>query len=730
MKRIIYLVLILTIMVPFLGGCRCSKKKVTGTEAAKILLANKHLNGEVFDESGTLFTLGEDAFNKVVKETRKYARKNAGRSNEAYVVVEGDTYKWYNDIEYSNFNTFFESYATNIEFSAKQGAELISFVKDNISVVDVWVEYRGDQYLLKVDKTSETIYTRNETGTLEICKRTTDENGNDVYELLNSYDHSTVRMKYIPDLLYEFSIIDNNENGYNHYLIADKSKGYWNIISSTGSHSTVLDDGTVIKSISFETLVMKEEGFYKFSYGLDNQGWSNGNIDTITLISSDGKTDLVTVSNGIVHLFNTGIKGLDHIEITAPKELVGDYNPELNNEFIVYEQDNVDSKGNPYKIYSTSGFKSAVAVLENGISFTENDLFLDDKVRVGRIDVGYVAGCEAYGIIPLRLEAKDLNETFDILVEFLDETNLSFKRDLDTVLKSAEFALNDVENFHEYFQLNGYNIDSIEKAEQALEVEKQKVITLKQSYDEVKDASVIKYRKQDELQKNTNFASLELLNNGTINNSYLEININDFKVKTQDTILFVDGKQYEIVFALLKEDGNLIPLNSSNDSSTTFTAGSAFEIAQSTKVAIPVVDAGTYVLVAYIATVDEGIRVSEPLTVQGNFTGARIFQEGIMLTLASNSEQNLLVKSENNIDIYLNINKALSYDELVYYMGQSAYNHGMVEDKVIEYLDGDTWKTLEKTSELITTGNYRMKYIVTINNIQDLEGYVYLTINE
>ena len=144
-------------------------------------------------------------------------------------------------------------------------------------------------------------------------------------------------------------------------------------------------------------------------------------------------------------------------------------------------------------------------------------------------------------------------------------------------------------------------------------------------------------------------------------------------------------------------------------------------------VTIPLVDAGNYILVAYVATIDEGIRVSTPLKVKGNFTTAKIVQEKTLLTLSSNIDQSLVIKSENNIDIYLNSKQALTYDELLHYMGQSAYNYGMVKDMVIEYLEGTTWKVLEKTTELITTGEYRMKYIVTVNNVSNLDGYIYLT---
>lgn len=730
MKKTILSILLLTLILPLLISCRRTnnKKGVVGTDAAKLLLAQERLNVDVINSSSNLFTLGEEAFNKVARETRKYARRNAGRPNEAYTEVEGDTYKWYNDIEYSNFNSFFESYSVNIESSAEAGANLISYVKKNIRVVDVWVEHSGLEYLLKVDKTSETIYTRDKMGGIEICKRTTDENGNDVYELLKSYPESTVRMKYIPGLLYEFSIVDNNPNGFSHYLVANKSKGYWNIISTSDSQVTKHDDGLIFESFSLEALMMKEEGFYKFNYTIDNQGWSTGNVDSVTLISSDGKTDLVTIGIGSATLFNTGIKGLDHLEITAPKEYVGDFDPNDSSIKYVYEQNNVDSNGKNYKIYSTSGSKSAVAVLENGESFTEDDKFVNNKVTVGRIDVSYVAGCDAYGVIPLRIDTNNLKETFDILVDFLNETKISFKRDLETVLKSSEFALNDVKNFSKYFQFNGYNIDTLENAKLAVEVEKEKVISLKESYDEVKDAKVINYKNQNELQKNIYFADVKILDKGTINNTNLEINISNFKVKVDDTILFIEGEKYEVVFALLKTDGSIIPLDANNDASTTFVKNSSFEASKSTKINIPVIDAGTYALIAYVATSNEGIRVSKPVSITGEFSETSINQNGIRFSLTTNNDKNLLITSEHEFDIYLNTDQKLTFDELVHHMEQSAYNHGMINESIVEYLEGTEWKVLEKTDELIESGQYRMKYIVTLDNASQLEGYIYLTI--
>ena len=103
-----------------------------GTEVAKILLANQRLDSSDLEKSGSLFTEGREKLKEIAYKSREYLRKNKGRPNETYTEVDGETYKWYNDVDYSNFMSYFESYAVNIESSAERGADLIDYTKSNI----------------------------------------------------------------------------------------------------------------------------------------------------------------------------------------------------------------------------------------------------------------------------------------------------------------------------------------------------------------------------------------------------------------------------------------------------------------------------------------------------------------------------------------------------------------------------------------------------------------------
>ena len=724
-----------------------------GTEAAKILLANERLDSSVLEDSNGLFTKGKKAFSKIVNETRRYNKKYAGRENETYTEVNGDTIKWYNDVDYSNFKSFFDSYAVNIESSALRGGQLIDDTKKYIRVIDKWVNVGGYEYLLTVNETSETIYSRS-SSMVEMCKRYTDESGQDVYEMFIQREDGSTRMKYIPGLVYEFTI---NSNGYNHYLFAENYKGYWTVNSTSDLQSYVYEN-TLIEYSSIQTMILKEEACYLF----DTSVYSDRETSTqsVQIISSDHKTDLITITPNTFTLFNTGIKGLDYIKIEASEDKRGEFsnNHEVDRNLYVYEQNNVDDNGNKYKIYTTSGHKSATAVLENGMEFTQDDTFLNDKVRVGRIDVGYVAGCDAYGTMPFYTTAQSLDENFEIIKEFLNLTGITFRRDLQTVLDSAEFALNDVPNYGKYYKWNGYVVNDLSQVKLAINAEKEKTKALTELLDTYKDIEVIDYENQEAMNANMYFADVTLSNENEISNEGFKVNVTKTDATVTDTLLFVDKEYYKLVFALQNKDGTIIPLHSNEENSTQFVKGKEFTTSQQLVTEIPEVDEGEYVLVTYVATAQEGIRVTNPEVVKGNFTSASNIATKINETIKTNEEGNLILVVEETNDIYQSVIGEYTYADLEQILAETAYQYGQLnEELVVEEFKDNQWVLVEKpvvdeeTSEgeetpegeltdeaapvviIYSSGQYRLKYVIstTVDEETVVEyGYVYLTIVE
>lgn len=732
-----------------------------GTEAAKILLANERLDESILTKSGSLFTDGKKAFSRIIERTRHYLKKNAGRPNETYTEVEGDTYKWYNDIDYSNFMSYFESYAINIESSAKRGAHLIDYTKKNIRVVNKWVKEFDNEYFLMVDKDSETIIERRGETYINMCKRYTDGNGNSVYEMFYRSE-SICRMKYIPNLLYEFTIQFGNNEDSAIYLYADNSKGYWTIVSSNSMQAYEDPHRGYVETFTPTVMVMKDEANYILGYYVDNNG--SAEINAIQMVSSDRKTDLIFMAKDMMILYNTGLRGLDHLEITAPADKVGDYDPDFKKELYVYAQDNVNENGDPYKIYSTSGFKSATAVLENGMTLTEGDTLLDGKVGIDRIDVSYVAGCDSYGTIPVRTTATSFSEQYQILEELLDVTGLTFRRDFDDVINGIEYAIKDAQNFPKYFTWNGYHVNDIESVKQIFIAEKQKKDDILNMYDQIKNLEVIDREDQEKYNASIHFADIEVTNKGTITNEGFKISIKDFSVKVEDTLLFVDKEKYKVVFALLNKDGNLIAYLDENDLVTEYNKGSTFETLQTKEIQLDILAAGEYTLVAYVALASEGIRITNYQPVEAIVSEASQSTYGLKNTIVTNDKKELIIVSEIDYSINCEIEGDVIDNDLLEMMAQLAYDHGMIDELIVEKLVDDNWivieiknneeeipeeeqkeelneekpievenqelETNEETKQEAITylekGQYRMKYIV--NNEAKEEAYIYVTI--
>lgn len=740
-----------------------------GTEVAKILLAQQRLDSNVLKNKDSIFTVGKEAFNTIIEKTRFYNRKYAGRPNETYTEVDGDTYKWYNDVDYSNFVSFFESYAEGIEESARRGAELIDYTKTYIRVVNQWVKQFDNEYLLIVNENSEVIINRYLDIEVNICKRYTDESGNNVYEMLYIDKNYITRMKYIPGLVYEYVTKPREENSYTHYLLADNQKGYWQVLSTGGIYTDIIN-GEKYEHNSMTYLVMKEEATYILNYLIDQNNYSY--IYNIQVVSSDGKCDLLSMSLNQIELFNTGIKGLDHLEIVAPEDKVGDFVPNSEQELYVYEQENWSPTLGDYKIYSTSGHKSATAVCENGLTFTEGDTFLDGKVVTNRIDVNYVAGCDSYGRIPFITTANSLDEQLEILKELMDVTGFTFRRDYDTVISCLKYAIKDAENFSKYYTLNGKHINDLENIRKALEIEDLKFDDLNNIYNQVKDLTSIDIEDQETYNANIHFSKIEILEKDIINEEF-KIIVNNIKVKVDDTLLFVDEKEYLIVFGLLIDD-NIISLINEEDSKFKYTKGEEFILSQTKEIELPILELGTYTLVCYVATVYEGIRITEyqKLVVEVNEATKNEF--GLMNTITNNEDGNLVIISKVDYNIYIQISDNLDYQQLENLLAQNAYDHGMILDTVIEYFDGTNWvvlnndtteeetveetiegevtteetpqdesKTNEETTDEVVDDNnesldsetkylekgiYRMKYIANVASEDTNDYYIYITL--
>lgn len=686
----------------------CNKENLEGTEAAKILLANERLDAESLQTSGNLFTTGAAAMKRLANETRKYSKRYAGRKGETYSERKGDTVYWYNDADYSNMGSYFESYSDSIEGRAERGAEMIEYTKKNIKVTEKWISrtFSTEEYLLHVDGNSETILTRRE-NQYEFCRRTMNEEGLNVYEMFitNSETKSNVKMKYIPGLVYEFC--ENSDWGA-HYLIADNYKGYWTVMTNTRSYGRQdYMDGHFDESFYF--LILKDDVKYETGYMFNQFPDGRSSIDDmdLELISSDGKTDLFSYKNGQFTLKTTGLEGVKWLQTT------GTFTDDHGNQ----DADILESDG----IYNS--ITSPEVHLENGeIWYSEKTKF--DNVSIGLTRASYVHGCPSYGEIEINFEQKS-DDLIKELLEFIEEHGISFRRDHQDVYNDFYYATKEASSVKNYYKWHGYPLNTKEGIIAAFEEDDRQIQEARDLCAKYENAPTISRASQAAISKDLEFPTLTNITSSLASLVDNTVKVPSLSLEFEQSKLFVEGEKYSVGFGLAKEENgayiDILPITQEGEFDL---SAKTIILDKEVELQLPRVEEGKYILVTYLVTQDS-IRVSKPIPIKTvAFDSFEISSSGIK-NIYKNENASLVIEASFDSEVYLELNGTYTYAELHEELSSNGFLFGLVdENEVIEMLDGNTWKTVAK-NEPVENGTYRMKYL---NN--DKEAYVYAKLNK
>ena len=176
MRRIISILLV-TIMVfgalASLSGC---KKIDSGTEAAKLLLANERLNGDDFND----IDLGLDDPAPSVDTTIVSISKNAPTKAILLSTLPmnevSEKVTWSDFPEHSHSMVEFTQFMDTVEYRAESAANNISKMKNKVGITDKWVKTgSNEEQMLRVFE-KEDVLIINDTGSneLSVYKRYTD----------------------------------------------------------------------------------------------------------------------------------------------------------------------------------------------------------------------------------------------------------------------------------------------------------------------------------------------------------------------------------------------------------------------------------------------------------------------------------------------------------------------------------------------------------------------------
>lgn len=743
MKKIICLILCLTLLATVLIGCGNSKNpngtvtpeipdgtvnpeipgeeklSISGIDAAKLLLAEERLNEKLLKNEGDIFENGVQVMNaladKAIENLGVTLLKAEPGSNRAITLcnaadgytnitqlgsmgeekseignmeIVGDTVVWSDLDEVSNSYEYFLNLTNNIVIEAQTCADLIDFIKKNIRIVDKWVEVGGRNYYLSVSENEEMLCEDSGSGDdriLIICRRFRNEDGKDVYEMYRYYGSGNeYRMTYVPGERYEYST-DRNQ-----HFIATNTKGYW--------ENYVLGDLDSRYNVSY--LVMKDDICYMFGHVSDT-------YDSINILSADRQTDLFHYT-----AFKTSttltlkLNGFSNIEkVSAPKTNVI-FGPENDYAYVNWNQGS--------KIHTTGG-----------LVIGEDQTFCDGKVQVrGIMVMSYAYGYG--GEMQLNINCPP-EEALQLFKQFLTESGLVCRRDIDLVIEGTQKSIIDYRIVFNYYQWNGYTVNTDEGIRNATSVEKAKYDEMYAYYDAVKDAESVMFDSNNsEIHMSFppivgNVSSGAKMENGKLIIDRLTLTVNDVS-------LFVKDEPYHVVIALEDSAGGIVHLEQTASNEVKFAEEKEFSVSVSNvAVTLPHLTPGNYCVVAYIATSD-GIRSSKV----ASFAFEAIDEQTVSLVDidlvgALDASGALILTYVERVDINVNLESktALSYDDFKRLVCEQAFKYGMPDESQIEQRQGEDYVALTGSENEIADGEYRIQYSAE-NGSYIRKGYVYV----
>ncbi len=684
-RKLLLLLICLVLVVSVFVGCNNGEvPKYTGTTTAKLLLANNRLNSEQLD-SENIFDNGSETLKTLARKAARNFKVCEPKEDMGSFWVSGANAEWSGFVEYNNSYSYFQNITDVIVGIAQKGAFFIDTVKENIKVVDVWVNYDNAKYHLSVGESSETLC-RVDEDEVFTCKRYTDSDGRTVYELYTEQDFASHRVKYVPDERYELTELIPSEK-QELYFVADNSKGYWETFCAT--------DGGDFYNERFT--VMKNDISYMVDYDAKDKF-----IAQMGIMSSDSATEFFRMGHnddeGLLSL-ELQFAGFDGIsKVVAPAA-------------------DVDENGNLISC------DNAVIHLENGKTITFDSTFVGGDVEISAIHVSSLADGYA-GEMGLIIHGDTRADKWSNFVQFLNETGMTCRRDWTTVYNGIPLAQEDADNLVKYYRWNDCYVSASEGVRAGISAEKQRIEEIKQIYKNIKNDAVVDI---EDLEENVDLGAIDFAAIGNYSSQNVTIggkgvSVQSIELATNDLQLFVSDTSYVIALALTSDNGNdAVVLGKS--SAVVYDGGETFSIsAQELQFDLPELSAGNYVLVAYIAT-DDGIRVSACKAVQVdtveqlNISGATVEHcddKTVIVTYVDTVDHNVRVKSTTS----------LSYAEFVEKVSAEVFVFGTPAVE-LEKLTDDGVYGVVNSSDVISAGFYRMAYSVT-NGDSVVEGYVYV----
>lgn len=704
-----------------MASCNLFKKRIdSGTEAAKLLLANERLDENLIGakiDIGMNSDAQSSAYSSQEKSPTASLMSYYSSKSSNVAAASSESLKTWSSFSSGSISMDESTqFMGEIENRASNAASAIALMKNDVGVTDKWVNFSRSSMMLRVYENSDVLFYLDDLGGINVYYRYTDDNAKNVYEIYRcstSEDgYSQIKFLLVPGERYEYMYTLSDDSGdLTDYFIAENSRGYW--VSTR--FDVFIDNESNTTGANFFSYIIKDG----LGFGGEVSIHNNGEGDLI--YNSDYKVFDPVNNRELFAISDDGWRYTFDLYISAIKN---GFVSVSANESDCYEYDGIYQTYALSSLTTKNGVYTAITddLPENQFAFTSGyvQYFFGEQIYFGSVDFTMInpqmtldAACEEFGT-------------------FANSLGLQLYCDMDTVAASVEHAALFMNNFTESFEWNGYKMSSAENIKAAKAVLQEQYDKAMADYEAVKSFETSDTKQT--LSKNAHFAALQAAANGNNTFDGTEVTLSGVSVSTSDVALFEEGKEYvlKVGLSLLDENGNPISVNTvaldGTDPTPVIFNGGSIALQTSGTYQIPKsLDSGNYAAVVYIATKDEGIRVSEIQKIAFLSINEGEIESSAMHVEAIEQDSNLIIKYEikNKHDITITATKAAySYDEIkriimIEILSYGAPYHGAV----LEYSSGEA---VDEGASL-GKGTYRMMcYLVTKDGLA--QSYVYLTV--
>lgn len=671
------------------------------------------------------------------------------------VTVDGNTWEWSNFSEYADLLSFYTSYIKSIEIEAEETAKLISKVKKEVNVTDKWIVMDpNNKLLLTVGESSETLYSLTAGNYVDVCNHVVDENGSDVYEMYSYLpyedgDLGHIYMKYVGGNYYEFAFdyipADGDPMRTNNLrIIVDNYRGYWNMLCL----DAVAAYENVGRRFNFHNLIAKDDIVYAVGVDVVPGGKLSDSMYMASIFSPDWKNDIIKFGsqNNDVWINAAAFDGIESLRINDVSAIGSG-----SSFYVSYPY------GDEKDIKQYNGHGSAVeAVLKNGKVLKNGDSFLDGKftyyggdargvlnITDGVEDQLYVGSLTFSDNTLYSSEPTTPVERANLFFDLFEEVGIEPKYDRTAIIDAAKECASLIDDFIGSYRWRGNKIDSVDDfyaANDEFVLVFDEMLGMYESVKSLPEVDLNQYL--EPLPEELDFADFSGFSYGKITIDNGVITADEMIASVPDNVLLDDGSEYVLRLGLRKylEDGEtpselIVALHGDNETAVKYTAGSAISFAQGSNYTIPHnLAEGKYLLVAYIATADEGIRISKTVPIASvDFTNGTVESESMDITYEKVEEDKLEITSISKLylELVLEAREGGYTAEAIYeLMRYDAMNRGEVaEDVSLESYDFETKESavFDLTQPLVA-GTYRLKYSSASHDGAD--AYIYCVVTE